>query len=299
MSNLIYSNPSGRHNRPSQPSLQRPKKPSLKLVACLLVALLAVGGFLKLNDHVKAVDHAQTVASRAHQEQLQGAFGSSVNQLIAANPAISFSVSTIDLSGGVSQHFGVSDPMEAASVGKLLTAAVFLEEVEKGHASLSAELGGETSQAQLRQLIQQSDDNAWELFNDALGHDTLLAYAQNHHLDSYNVSDNTIGTDDVARLLRDLYQGQLLNAAHTKLLLSYMQNTNYEDFITPAVPSYDKIYHKVGLVDDNVNDAAIITSHDQAFVLVIFTDGHGTQDWDSRAALIQKITTQALKTYFN
>ena len=266
----------------------------------LLVVFLVLGLGVHLALSAKASAREATVANAAklqHEVTLQNALPAKINTVISQNPDITLSVSLINLDSGSSQNFGDLQPVEAASTAKLITAALFLHEVEQGRASLNDQYGGYSAAYQLRQLIQQSDDTAWQLFNDQLGNDNLQAYASSLGLVSYDVNANSINSSDMAKLLAKLYKGQLLNSAHTKLLLSYMQNTNYEDFITPAIPSGEQIFHKVGLLDDNVNDAAVIDSGSQSFVLVIFTDGNGNYDWTARAALMQQITKLALPAY--
>ena len=76
-----------------------------------------------------------------------------------------------------------------------------------------------------------------------------------------------------------------------------MKQANYRQYMVPAIPSYDTIYHKIGLYNDNVNDAAIITGDNQVISLVIFTNGNGTYDWPDRAILMQQIT-KAFLTYY-
>lgn len=296
MSNLIYSNLSGRNVQSVRPP-GAPKTRRYKRWAWLFVIVLIVTAFFKINSSVKAADRARAVAAIAYRQQARADFGLSTSNLISHNSQISFSVSTIDLGSGAAQHFGQSGAMAAASVGKLLTATLYLHQTQTGQSSLNTKIGGFSAKYQLQQMIQQSDDTAWELFNDNLGHPDLSAYAHSLGLSSYDPATNSIGTNDVAHLLADLYQGRLLDSSNTQLLLSYMRNTNYEDFISPAIPRGDKIYHKVGLINDNVNDAAIISNGHQSFVLVIFTDGHGTQEWDYRAELMQQIATTALKAY--
>ena len=293
-----YSNLAHRHV-PSPKTAGPSRRWLLKAIVLLLVALPVGLLTFKINTHVKAADHQAVLAAKVQKQSQLEVFRKAANGVIAANPGITFSIAAIDLNSGASQDLGTSDSMEAASVAKLLTAALFLHQTETGQDSLNEQFGGASASYQLQQLIQQSDDNAWALFNDYLGHSALLTYSRQIGLASYDPDTNTITASDVALFLEKLYQGKLLSRSHTSLLLSFMQNTNYEGFITPAVPTGDTIYHKVGLVDDNVNDAAIITHGRQAFALVIFTDGHGTEDWATRASLMQKIARSAISGYLD
>src|SRR6185503_1210583 len=132
-------------------------------------------------------------------------------------------VAIYDLNSDKSYHYGVSEPFIAASTSKLLTASLFLHRVEAGQDSLSEAVGAGSAQYELSQMIEQSDNDAWQAFNDRLTHDGLLAYAQSIGITNYNPDDNTLSADDIALLLAKLYKNQLLNPQHTHLLLSYMQ----------------------------------------------------------------------------
>jgi beta-lactamase class A len=131
-----------------------------------------------------------------------------------------------------------------------------------------------------------------------LGFNQLQFYANSVGLSSFQSVANTVTSNDMATLLEQLYEGQLLNSINTQLLLSYMKQANYRQYIVPAVPSDDTIYHKVGLYEDNVDDEAIIVNGKKAFAIVIFTNGNGIYNWPARAQMMQQITGSALAAYF-
>jgi beta-lactamase class A len=148
-------------------------------------------------------------------------------------------------------------------------------------------------------MIVISDDNAWEALNTKLGYDNLQAYAATLGITDYQAYNNVLSSGDVAIVLQKLWDGELLNSAHTQQLLGYMKQANYRQYIVPAIPADDTIYHKIGLYQDNVHDAAIITHGSQAFAIVIYTNGNGVYNWPGRATIMQDITKAALKAYFN
>jgi len=292
MTHIRYSNLSYRDN--NSPQTQKPRGKYLGLVCLIIVGLLVIKVGLVVNNAQKV---SALEAARQHSVAAQN-FKQTVYKIIAANPQVDWAVSVADLDYNSNQDLGDTNAMDAASVGKLLSAMLYFHKVELGQAKLTQNINSNSASYELKQLINQSDDNAWLAFNSYLGHPALTSYADQLGLSTYDSNSNSISTADVARVLQMLYQGKLLNAQHTKQLLAYMQHTNYEDFITPAVPSGDQIFHKVGLDDDEVNDAAVITDGHQSLVLVIFTNGNGVQDWAARASLMQQITTAALNDYF-
>lgn len=188
--------------------------------------------------------------------------------------------------------------MTAASVSKILTAADFLQEVEKGQQTLSETLDdGNTASYDIQQMIVVSDDDSWEELNEQLTYPQMQSYADSIGVNSYQWQNNTLSAYDTANMLTKLWERKLLNATNTNLILGYMKQANYRQYIVPAVPTYDTIYHKIGLDDDDVNDAAIITNGKTTISLVIFTDGNGIYDWTNRATLMQQITKDFLAYY--
>jgi beta-lactamase class A len=247
----VYS-PSHHARKPATSRKRKADQSKIKFLVAAAVASFLLGLYFVNVQHTQAIERKAASEEAAQKAQNRQSFVNRVQEIINQNPRVKLSVSAIDLSDGSSVHVGKSGAMNAASCGKVLTAALFLHNVETGSASLSDKLGGYSSRYQLQQLIQQSDDN-------------------------------------------------LLNAYHTQILLSFMQNTNYENFISPAVPDSYRIYHKVGFIDTEINDAAIITNGQQKFVLTIFSDNPAAADGSDtleRTELIQKITKAAL-TYLS
>jgi beta-lactamase class A len=251
------------------------------------------------------VKHASAEAAAAHQAQIKAAavasqraevFANQVTALVAANPTVTFSVATSSPAQGL-KHYGDNTVFDGASTAKLLTAADYLQHVQAGEATLSQSIDGTSAEHWLQAMIVNSDDTAWAELNGYLSHDDLEHYANSIGFTDYDPTVNTFTSSDVALLLQKLYNGTLLNSANRSLLLGYLKQANYRDYIVAGVPANDTVYHKVGIDEDSVNDGAIISHGQQYVVLVIFTDGHGTYDWGTRASLMQAITKDATTAY--
>jgi beta-lactamase class A len=291
------------------PNRPKPKKKLPKYLAGLIIVIaivLSVVSLLKINGrtvYARLTETSNGALNSQNGDQPTAAqlatLKSTVNSIISNNSDIDFEVSAVDISGGNNRlDFGVSGPMTAASVSKILTAADFLQEVEKGQQTLSETLeDGNTASYDMQQMIVVSDDNAWESLNDQLTYTQIQSYADQIGVNSYQWQNNTLSAYDTANMLAKLWEGKLLNVANTNLILGYMKQANYRQYMVPAIPSYDTIYHKIGLYNDNVNDAAIITGGKQVISLVIFTNGNGTYDWPDRATMMQQIT-KAFLTYY-
>ena len=283
-----------------------------KLFLLLLLLVIVVGGGYALFGSSKLGDSTKhdlssvikkTTDSSSSSSSSSAAIttmGSTINSTIAANSGIDISVNLINLNNGQREHYGVNQTFQAASTAKILTAAYFLHEVQAGQQSLSETVGGYTAQYELQQMIVVSDDTAWANLNNLLGYNNLQSYADTTlGINDYQAYNNSLSSRDIALALEQLWQGKLLNPANTQIVLGYMKQANYRQYIVPAIPSEDTIYHKIGLYEDYVNDAAIVTHGKQAFVIVIFTNGNGAYNWPARATMMQGIAKAALKVYFN
>ncbi|HVV67098.1 MAG TPA: serine hydrolase [Candidatus Saccharimonadales bacterium] len=279
------------------------KKKSIftKFITVLVLAGVVIVAFhFVINPKARAqTKNTSALAAKPLDAEQLGALQNNINTTINANPDIDVAVSIVDLGSGQTARYGITDPFEAASTAKLITAADYLHHVEEGDASLNDQINGSSAQYELQQMIVVSDDNAWQAFNDDLGHPDLQSYASSIGLTDYNPDDNTMPANDIALLLQKLYRGQLLDKAHTDLLLGYMSRANYTGYIEAEVPGGVKFYHKAGLLQDRVHDAAIIDNGKRAIILVIFTKNEDDENDPSPAQtqIIQQITTSVLNAY--
>lgn len=209
------------------------------------------------------------------------------------------SVSVVELNSGTVIQAGDSYPFVAASTTKLLTATLFLNNVEAGQDNLKNSINGTPAEQLLMQMINKSDNDAWATMNDSLTKASLTIYAQKQGLTSYDAEKNVLTTNDMAKLMVKLYNGELLNKEHTELLYSWMQNTSEERYIPSVVPDGIKIYHKAGYLSDRIHDVAIIDNGSSPFVIVIYSKSFNNAPYDAATgqALFGEVTKQALTTF--
>lgn len=217
-----------------------------------------------------------------------------IQTVVDKNPQIDFGVSFVNLKAGGQLDINGDTSFTAASTSKVLIASMLLKKIEAGEISLSRSLSGQTVGDLLKAMLNQSDNEAWLTIMDLLGYPDQISYAKQLGINSYNYSQNTLSSNDMALLLSKLYTGQILNKQHTDLLLSYMQNTIMETLIPPAVPDKITLFHKHGNFEGNLHDAAIIDDGLNPFVLVIFTNNSGDVGESQRVAVFQEITKNIL-----
>lgn len=220
-----------------------------------------------------------------------------INQITSQYP-YNTSVTIIDLNYGNVVHEGDTNPFIAASTTKILTAIVYLTDVEQGKVSLDDSIKGKTARENLRLAINRSDNQSWHAINDQLGKENLAEYAKKQGLTSYDPFENKINSTDMAQIAAKLYKRELLNEENTTLLLSWMQNTSEERFIPAGVPAGITAYHKAGYLPDRVHDVAIIDNGSAPFVLVIYSKTlSGDYNYMTGQRLFNQITTKAIETF--
>jgi beta-lactamase class A len=115
---------------------------------------------------------------------------------------------------------------------------------------------------------------------------------------SYDPETNALTPAEMATILAGVYSGTLLTEGHTAQLLSFMQDTNYETLIPAAVPEGITVFHKYGLLDDELHDAAVLAQGNTAYALVIYTKGQGLSDVPERTDVIHQLTQAVADALF-
>jgi beta-lactamase class A len=240
-----------------------------------------------------SVPEASTLAPTPKAGSIDESLDGDIQAVIDANSQYQIGVALIDLSDGADpstvHKYGVGEKFVAASTAKVLAAAAYYHLVETGAASLDDPLGNYTARFQLREMIQQSDNDSWSLVMGAVGHSELTDYAASLGI-SYDPQTNTLTPAEMASILARVYSGKLLNAADTAELLSYMQDTNYETLIPAAVPEGITVFHKYGLLADELHDAGILAKDGTAYALVVYTKGQDLSDDPERTEVIHQLT---------
>ena len=213
-----------------------------------------------------------------------------INGVIQSNSAYRVGVALVDVADGAVHEYGAKNKFVAASTAKILAAASYYHLVETGKASLGARMGASTSGQQIRQMVQQSNNESWALIMAAIGARALTNYAAALDI-PYDRSVNSLTPAEMAKTLTELYSGRLLNAVNTRQLLSYMQKTNFETLIPAAVPSGVTVFHKYGLLNGYLHDASILVKGDRAYVFVVYTQGRDLSDMAARTRVIHQLTT--------
>lgn len=133
------------------------------------------------------------------------------------------------------------------------------------------------SRAELDQRVGLYSDNtaAHILVRVDGGGDALNEYAKAHGATESEFWDPNVTTSsDLARLWENEAAGGAGGTAAQRYLYPLLTNTAYEDGIPTGVPAGTTVVHKIGILDGELNDAALVTSGPRgAYILTVCTEG--------------------------
>ncbi len=158
-----------------------------------------------------------------------------------------------------------------------------------GTGSMRYQKPGEQYTLQLlaRLALKESDNTAAHVLNIRLGEENIQAYAYQIGMDSTNMVDNDTSARDIGKFFQMLYQNKIASKALTIELLEYMEDTDFEDRLTPLLPRNIHVYHKTGDGVNFIHDGGIISNGKTPFVLVVLSSN--VTDEKAAKATISKI----------
>lgn len=297
MYQTYHSTPIPNRRRGQTPPPPPPTRFSMrKIVVCLLCILLIIGSVGIAIP--RAIAAAEQRAEQERQEAFSTALSAAISPILTANSTPTIGIALTDTKTGITRTYGTTTPFSAASTAKIITALAYYHAVERGERSLTRTLGSYSAQFQIKQMINQSNNQSWEMLVEDLGRTNLQQYAKSIGSD-YTVGVNTISPGSMTKVLSQLHQGNLLNSVHTTELLSYMQHTNEESMIPAGAGTGVTVYHKYGLLDGNLHDVGILSKNNSTFSIAIYTKNTNDRDDAARTKVIAQITSVASHIIFS
>lgn len=288
--------PPGRAAPPPKPGrpVQGRSRDIRRLVILALAVVLVIAGTIALavarsEPPTGSVAPTQPVAPPAPVAAAPESLQDSVDTILSEADQYRIGLALADVSGGAERTFGDADAFTAASTAKVLTAAAYYHLVEKGVATLDEPMGDYDAAFQLKAMVNDSNNDSWQLLMDAVGYPQLIAYATSIGV-TYDPEKNLLTASDMALILKKLYAGELLNADNTAQLLSYMQDTNNEDLIPAGSRAGIDVHHKYGELSGELHDAALLSYRGSTFALVIYTENPAGVADDGQAEVIRNLT---------
>ncbi|MEK7096566.1 MAG: serine hydrolase [Patescibacteria group bacterium] len=193
-----------------------------------------------------------------------------IKKVIVKYDNIDIAVSFEDIDNGDSTNILGDKLFIAASTVKIIVATDFLEQMQDGKYGMNMKMGNHDANYHLEQMVSQSNNDSWALFNNLLSFAGEEQYAKKIGI-TYVSSNNSIKPNDINAFLGKLYRGELLNKENTDLLLSLMRVT-HDDRYLPGSAVKANYYHKTGKYEAYVHDVGIIDDGTHKYAISIFTD---------------------------
>ena len=203
----------------------------------------------------------------------------------------------IDLSDGVVHEYGVRQPFVAASTAKVLAAAAYYHLVETGGATLDEPMGDWTAGFQLKEMIQDSDDDSWSLIMDAVGHTELSDYAASIGV-SYDPDSNTLTPAEMAGILASLYSGKLLAAETPRSCCPTCRTPTMNRSFPPRYPPASPSSTNTDCWAGNCTTPASSPRAAAAYALAVYTKGEDPGDIPQRTEVIHQLTRAVTDALF-
>ena len=193
----------------------------------------------------------------------------------------STAISVVDLTNGWGRYdYNADVQFTSASTYKLYVAYSMIRDVEQGRRNWSSSLNGQTFESCLNTMIINSDNACPESYLVSNGYSVV-----NRRIREIGVSDQTqlalydvrTTASDLSLMLERLYKGELMSEDNKNRLLSLMERQVYRWGIPTGVGDRGVVYDKVGWLDMLEHDAAIVSSDEGDYVLVIMTNGESRE----------------------
>lgn len=199
-------------------------------------------------------------------------------------------VVVVDAHGGETVTLNADRSFTSASLYKLFVACAVLEKVDQGIIALSDPVPGSslTVQEALAAMITWSDNVSGAALGTWVGWQQVQGIARQHGFESttfdpdtavQGMVDMTTTPDDVADLLQQLGNNDLLSASSTELLQQYLGDQQLNYAVSTGLSQDLSFAHKTGLLEEVSHDAGILQLGDHQYIVAVLTDGwNGYED---------------------
>jgi len=228
-------------------------------------------------------------------------------QAVADSSGMDVGCTVIDLTSGTQASLAGSQPFASASMINLIVAETFLGKCNQGVFSLDdtyalrvEDIVGGTGSLQgwgagatltyrelVQKMISESDNTAANVLIDTLGMDAVNAEAQRLGLTATQLNrkmmdleaqaagrENYTSADDVAALLRMVWDKTFVSEEASMLVLTAMENQTDMAGIRVGLPADVVFAHKTGSLTIARHDGGIAEG-DKPFILVVLCGGNG------------------------
>jgi len=142
--------------------------------------------------------------------------------------------------------------------------------------------------------MKQSDNTAAHVIELKIGEENVQKLVDSWGMKQTNMVENKTSVYDMSILFEKIYSGHITDEAHTKELLEFMTNTDFEDRLSAKLPKTATVYHKTGDEEGYLHDVGIIKTEKGTYYLGIMTSDVGGKEEDTK-----KIISEISKIIFD
>ncbi len=123
-----------------------------------------------------------------------------------------------------------------------------------------------------RLMMQQSDNTAaYILANHIIGMDTIQSLLNEWGMIQTDMINNKTANNDVFKIMKKIYQGNIANPAYTQEMLAFFKDTEFEDRIPGLLPKTVQVYHKIGSEIGFMHDMGVVVAPNITYYIGILT----------------------------
>ena len=217
-----------------------------------------------------------------------------ISKIQAITSALSgvYGIYVVDLNGENSYSINENHTFQAASLVKLPVMAGSLYESDKrtlnlktkhtlnetdkiaGSGSLYYQPAGSvvTYQKLIEMMGKESDNTAFGIMSDVLGSEKIETHIKRLGMTNTSIDKNKTTPKDIASFFKHITKDNYLSQTSADLLLSYLTDTIYENFLPASLPDDIKVAHKFGRELHVINDAGVVYATNP-YIVVILSEG--------------------------
>ena len=144
-----------------------------------------------------------------------------------------------------------------------------------------------------RYMGKESDNTAFNIIKKQLGPSAINKFIEGVGMKNTSLEENVTTPQDIGILLHKLYRGELVSPKSRDEILSFLTNTNFEDWLVNGVPEGVPVAHKFGRETHVINDAGIVFAP-SPYVVVLMSDGIIESEADEALVKLSRFIYESL-----
>lgn len=204
-----------------------------------------------------------------------------------------YSIVVSDLNSSFQMSLNESTIFDGASVNKIPILVTLYHQVQEGEIDLSDTITLQSKDIQdygtgsmryddpgsvyslqtlARLMVQQSDNTAaYILANHIVGLSDIQAYIESLGTTQTDMEKNTTSNHDTQLLFKAMFTGKVADDAHTREMIGFLRDTDFEDRLPAQLPENAIVYHKIGTGVGAVHDVGVVESANTKYYIGVFT----------------------------